>query len=202
MDALPRKYLTPEEYLAIEREAEWKSEYYQGEMFAMAGGSEAHNRLIVNFTGELFSRLKGSNCLVNSSDLRVQVNEAGLYTYPDLSIVCGQPKSADGFKDNLTNPVAIIEILSASTEAYDRGEKFLLYRQLPSLREYVLVSQQKPFVDQYIRDDDGRWFVLMTQGLESVVTLQSCGVSIPMSALYENVEFPSEPPRAASVGDR
>ncbi|KXK57229.1 MAG: Uma2 family endonuclease [Chlorobi bacterium] len=189
MDALPRKYLTQQEYLAIERAAQWKSEYYQGEMFAMAGGSNAHNRLIVNLTGELFNRLKGTNCLLNSSDLRIQVSEAGLYTYPDLSIVCGQQEFADGVKDTLTNPVVIVEVLSPSTESYDRGEKFRMYRQLPSLREYILIAQDRPFVDQFIRDDEDRWFVLMTQGLESVLTLQSCGVSIPMSALYENVEF-------------
>ena len=202
MDALPRKYLTPEEYLAIEREAEWKSEYYQGEMFALAGTSRNHARISFNFSGQLYIQLKGTECSGFASDMRVLVQESGLYTYPDLAIVCGKPEFVDTQLDTLLNPVVIIEILSASTEAYDRGEKFLLYRQLPSLREYVLVSQQKPFVDQYIRDDDGRWFVLMTQGLESVVTLQSCGVSIPMSALYENVEFPSESPRAASVGDR
>jgi len=189
MDALPRKHLTQEEYLAIERVAQWKSEYYQGEMFAMAGGSEAHNRLIVNFTGELFGRLKGSSCFVNSSDLRVQVSKSGLYTYPDLTIVCGESQFADSFKDTLTNPVVIIEVLSPSTEAYDRGEKFRLYRELPSLREYVLVSQDRPVVDQFIRDETGGWCVLLTQGLESVLTLQSCGVVIPMSALYDRVEF-------------
>ena len=190
MDALQRKHLTPEEYLTIERKAEWKSEYYQGEMFAMAGTSRNHARISFNFSGQLYIQLKGTGCSGFVIDMRVLVQQSGLYTYPDIAIVCGEPEFLDTQLDTLLNPVVIVEILSPSTEAYDRGEKFRLYRQLPSLKEYVLVSQDKPFVDQFIRDDDGRWFVLMTQGLELELTLQSCGVRVAMSALYENVEFP------------
>ena len=189
MDALPRKYLTQEEYLAIERAAQWKSEYYQGEMFAMAGTSKEHGTIAYNAAGELHSQLKGRGCRGFIADMRVHVERSGLYTYPDIAIVCGNPEFQDGAFDTLLNPVVIVEILSPSTESYDRGKKFQMYRQLPSLREYILIAQDRPFVDQFIRDDEDRWFVLMTQGLESVLTLQSCGVSIPMSALYENVEF-------------
>ena len=194
MDALPRKYLTQEEYLAIERAAQWKSEYYQGEMFAMAGTSRNHARIAFNAVASLGSQLIGKGCEGYVSDMRVHVEGSGLYTYPDIAIVCGNPEFQDGAFDTLLNPVVIVEILSPSTESYDRGKKFQMYRQLPSLREYILIAQDRPFVDQFIRDDEDRWFVLMTQGLESVLTLQSCGVSIPMSALYENVEFanPSE----------
>lgn len=190
MDALQRKYLTPEEYLTIERKAEWKSEYYQGEMFAMAGTSRNHARISFNMVANMGAHLLGKGCEGYISDMRVLVQQSGLYTYPDIAIVCGEPEFLDTQLDTLLNPVVIVEILSSSTEAYDRGEKFRLYRQLPSLKEYVLVSQDKPFVDQFIRDDDGRWFVLMTQGLELELTLQSCGVRVAMSALYENVEFP------------
>ncbi|KXK57228.1 MAG: Uma2 family endonuclease [Candidatus Kapabacteria bacterium] len=189
MDALPRKYLTEEEYLAIERAAQWKSEYYQGEMFAMAGTSRNHARIAFNAAGELHGGLKGKGCEGYVSDMRVHVERSGLYTYPDIAIVCGNPEFQDGAFDTLLNPVVIFEILSPSTESYDRGKKFQMYRQLPSLQEYILIAQDRPFVDQFIRDDEDRWFVLMTQGLESVLTLQSCGVSIPMSALYQNVEF-------------
>ncbi|MCC7439774.1 MAG: Uma2 family endonuclease [Armatimonadetes bacterium] len=189
MDALPRKHLTQEEYLAIERAAQWKSEYYQGEMFAMAGTSRNHARISFNMVASAGGQLLAKGCEGYVSDMRVLVQQSGLYTYPDIAIVCGKPEFQDAQLDTLLNPVAIIEILSPSTEAYDRGEKFRLYRQLASLKEYVLVSQEKAFVDQYIRDEEGRWFVLMTQGIESVLTLQSCGVSIPMRALYDRVEF-------------
>ncbi len=189
MDALPRKYLTPEEYLAIEREAEWKSEYYQGEMFAMAGGSEAHSLIAVNLTVWIGGELRTKPCRVYNSDLRVQVNEAGLYTYPDLSIVCGESKFAEEFKDNLLNPVVIIEILSPATEAYDRGKKFDLYQQLASLKEYILVAQDRVSVTSYLRNaaDDETWTMRQHWRLEDSVTIASCEATVPLEEIYRDV---------------
>ena len=126
MDALPRKHLSPAEYLEIERAAEWKSEYYEGEMFGMAGTSKEHATIAYNVAGELHSRLKGGECRGFIADMRVHIEQSGLYTYPDIAIVCGKPEFLDGSFDTLLNPVVIIEILSPSTEAYDRGEKFRL----------------------------------------------------------------------------
>ncbi|MCC7439776.1 MAG: Uma2 family endonuclease [Armatimonadetes bacterium] len=183
-----RKRLTPEEYLAIEREAEWKSEYYQGEMFAMAGGSEAHSLIAVNFGGELRGALRSKPCRVYNSDLRVQVNEAGLYTYPDLSIVCGESVFAEESKDNLLNPVVIIEILSPSTEAYDRGKKFDLYQQLASLKQYIVVAQERVSVASYLRNgDDETWTMRSYWQLQDAVTIASCNVAIPLEEIYRDV---------------
>src|SRR5919199_1130147 len=135
MSAVPKTRLTPEQYLAIERKAEFKSEYYNGEMFAMAGASEPHNRIKDNLIGELHARLKVSACHSYSSDMRVKVSRTGLYTYPDIVIICGKPELEDAHGDTLLNPQVIIEVLSDSTEKYDRGKKFRHYKQIESLRE-------------------------------------------------------------------
>ncbi|MBK8912271.1 MAG: Uma2 family endonuclease [Chlorobi bacterium] len=188
MDALPRKYLTEEEYLAIERAAQWKSEYYQGEMFAMAGGSEAHSLIAMNLGGEIREALRSKPCRVYNSDLRVQVDSVGLYTYPDLSIVSGQPQFAEEQKDNLLNPVVIIEILSPSTEAYGRGKKFDLYQQLRSLKEYILVAQDRVSVISYVRNDDAEtWTMRSYWQLQDVLTIASCNATVPLAEIYRDV---------------
>ena len=147
MSALEKTYFTPEQYLEIERKADFRSEYYSGEMFAMAGGTDAHNLIAGNVFGLLWAHVKGRPCKTFSSDMKVQVTPSGLYTYPEVSLVCGEPRFADEKRDLLLNPLVIVEVLSPSTEAYDRGEKFAQYRRLDSLTYYLLVSQDKMRVE-------------------------------------------------------
>src|SRR5581483_8514282 len=149
--------LTPQEYLARERRAEYRSEYYRGEMFAMAGASRAHTLIKDNVAAETRSQLKGGPCSVYTSDLRVKVEATGLYTYPDVVIACDEEQFEDNAFDTLLNPRAIVEVLSDSTEKYDRGTKFDHYREVPSLQEYVLIAQDRPRVERYVRQADGTW---------------------------------------------
>ena len=151
MSAMPKKKLTAAEYLAIERAAEFKSEFYDGEMFAMSGASREHNTLKENLVGEFFVRLKGGPCRTWSSDQRVRVDRTGLYTYPDIVVLCGSGEYDPADRDTLLNPDAIIEVLSPSTEKYDRGAKFRLYQQIPSLTEYVLAAQDEPLIEHFAR---------------------------------------------------
>ena len=143
MSAAPKRLLTPEEYLAQEELAEFRSEYYRGQVFAMSGGSFSHVFINDNLALEIGAQLKGSPCRFGSSDLRVRVAATGLYTYPDAVIICGAPDLLRGPTDTLLNPRVVIEILSPSTESYDRTQKFDHYRQLPTLQEYVLVAQNR-----------------------------------------------------------
>jgi Uma2 family endonuclease len=180
------RFLTPEEYLAIERAAETKSEYFAGEMFALAGASRKHVRIVTNIVAELSVRLEGGPCEVYSSDLRVRVSETGLYTYPDVLVVCGEPEmDAD---DVLLNPVLIVEVLSPSTEAYDRGRKFEHYRRIPSLAEYLLVAQDAQRIEQYTRQDRERWLLTEVRGLEGMVQCESISCELPCGRVYRNTD--------------
>ena len=190
MSAVPKPKLTAGEYLEIERRAEFKSEFYNGEMFAMAGASREHNRLKENLIGELFSRLKGGPCQTFSSDQRVSVASTGLYTYPDIVILCGEGVYDPKDRDTLTNPTAIIEVLSPSTEGYDRGAKFRNYRQLPSLIEYVLVAQDEPVCERYVRQTDGSWALVTFTGLSANLAFTSIPVQVLLSDVYAGVTFP------------
>jgi Uma2 family endonuclease len=189
MSAVPQTYLSPEDYLAIERQAEFRSEYFDGEMFAMSGASEAHNIISVNLIAELRTRLRGGGCQVFASDMRVRVTATGLYTYPDIAVVCGERLFDDSENDTLLNPTLIIEVLSPPTEAYDRGRKFDHYASISSLQEYVLVSQDQPAVQQYERLPDGSWRYLSTSGLDASVNLASVRVSFSLTDIYEEVAF-------------
>src|SRR3569833_2528692 len=140
-------YISPEEYLERERKAETKSEYYRGEIFAMAGASFRHGTIVANLSGELREKLRKTPCTVHASDLRLLVTPAGLYTYPDVVVIFGPPSFVDEREDIVTNPVVLIEVLSNSTKNYDRGQKFELYRTLSSLKEYVTVSQDQVHVE-------------------------------------------------------
>jgi Uma2 family endonuclease len=189
MSSQPKNYLTPEQYLEIERKAEFKSEYYAGEMFAMAGGSLAHNRLSIATTGELRQQLRRGPCEVFGSDMKVAVNTTGLYAYPDASVCCGGPQLLDGHNDTLVNPVLIVEVLSPSTEAYDRGDKFKHYKSIDSLREYLLIASESVAVELRTRQADGRWILTFGDRLEDIVELQSIGCRLALSDLYEKIEF-------------
>jgi Uma2 family endonuclease len=182
--------LTPEEYLEIERRAERKSEYFQGEMFAMSGASRPHVLIVTSLVYELMLRLDAGPCEVYSNDMRLRVTPNGLYTYPDVMVACGEPQFADDQSDTLLNPVLIVEVLSASTEAYDRGKKFDQYRALPSLREYLLVAQDAPRIEQFTPQPDGNWLRVETSGMDASVRLASIDCVLPLTKIYNKVNWP------------
>ncbi len=188
--------LTPEQYLASERKASVKSEYDNGFIHAMAGASRPHNLISSNLNREIGSQLKDRPCEVYISDMRVCVSQTGLYTYPDVVAVCGEPHFQDGEFDTLLNPTVIVEVLSRSTEADDRGNKFAHYRRLASLREYVLVAQDKVLVERYTRQGD-EWLLTDLRSLENVLRLGSIGCDMALREVYAKVQFPDEVPADA-----
>ena len=183
-----RPYLTPQDYLAQERKAETKSEYYAGQVYAMSGAGEAHNLVVTNIIIALGSRLRKRPCKVYPSDMRVKVSPTGLYTYPDVTVVCGEPEFDDKQKDTLLNPTMIIEVLSESTEAYDRGKKFAHYRTLDSLAEYLIIAQDAVAIDRYVRQYDGRWLLTAYRGLQAVAMLEAIDCELPLAEVYDKVE--------------
>jgi Uma2 family endonuclease len=193
MTAVPKRKMTVAEYLAFERTAERKHEFYDGEIFDMAGASRQHNEIKENLIGELFGRLKGGSCRTYSSDQRVTVPSTGLYTYPDLVIVCGPPKFAPEDADTLVNPQVVIEILSDSTEKYDRGDKFQQYQKLPSVQEYVLVSQNQVLVERYARQPDGTWVPTTFDDPAGEFALATVPVRVPLADVYRGVELGDSP---------
>jgi Uma2 family endonuclease len=192
MSAHAQPSLTPEEYLEIERAAEFKSEYYNGRMYAMSGGSYGHWLIIANLAGELRTALKKTPCAVGSSDLRLRVSPGGLYTYPDVVVVCGEPKFADDQKDTLLNPTFLAEVLSPSTEAYDRGFKSAQYRMLESLQEYALVSQTEPRLEVFRRQTGGGWLLSEFAGLNAVCRFDSLDRQVALTDIFERVTFGGE----------
>ena len=158
----------------------------------MAGASPQHTLIAANIIISLGSQLKGRPCRVHTGDLRVKVSPTGFYTYPDIVIVCGQPKYEDRQKDTLLNPTVVVEVLSKSTELYDRGVKFAHYRTLESLTDYLLVSQDTASVEHRTRQPDDRWLLSIYQGLDSVVPIPSIGCDLPLAEVYEKVEWSSE----------
>lgn len=188
MSLQPQHYYSPTEYLALERKAERKSEYLSGEIFAMSGASEGHNLIAGNVFAALHAQLRGRPCRVYVSDMRVKVSPTGLYTYPDVVALCGKPVFDDEQKDTLLNPTVIIEVLSPSTEAYDRGDKFAHYRRLESLAEYVLISQEKFRVELYVRQPDNQWLLSEAGDLQDTVRLPSVACELVLAEVYENVE--------------
>lgn len=186
-----KRYYTPEEYLEMERAASVKSEYLNGMIYAMAGSTPEHSAITANVTGVAFAALADKPCQVYTSDLKVRTAPQGLYAYPDLTIVCGEPQFHDEKRDVLINPIVIIEVLSESTEAYDRGRKFQQYRQLESLKDYLLIAQDAPYVELYSRQPDDTWVLRTVSGLEATVSLPSIGCTLPLSGIYRNVVFPA-----------
>ena len=190
MSSQPTIYLTPEEYLAIERKATYKSEYIDGGMVAMTGASRQHNLIAFNITREISQQLRGRPCEGYASDMRVRVPSTRLYTYPDVVVVCGEPQFEDDYVDTLLNPTLIIEVLSESTELYDRSKKFGFYRTIVSLGEYLLVAQDECRVEQYVKQPDGRWLLSEYPALEDVIELVSIGCKLSLREVYEKVTFP------------
>lgn len=192
MSAAPHRRWTEEEYLAMERDSDTKHEYYQGEVFAMAGASPNHDQIAGNTFAGLHSQMRKRDCRVYSSDIRLRVKTTGLYTYPDIKVVCGEPEFTNDKPQTLLNPTLIIEVLSPSTEQYDRGKKFQHYRRLASLQEYVLISQDNPRIERFLRQVDGTWVLKEAIGLEAVLELDSIQCTLELADVYEKVEFENE----------
>lgn len=182
-----KPHYTPAEYLALEREAEIKSEYLDGEIFAMAGASRRHNLISLNIAGELRDRLRDRPCEVYAHDMRLKVRSTGLYTYPDVVTVCGEPEFEDAEVDTLLNPTLVVEVLSKSTENYDRGAKFEHYRTIPSLQAVLLVAQDAVHVVHYARQADGIWLLTETRDLEDRLELPALGCEMPITEIYARV---------------
>lgn len=185
---LQTKKYTPEEYLALEDGAEYKSEYVNGCIFEMAGGTEAHIQISYNATKLFADRLRGK-CRAYQSEMKVWVEEAGTFFYPDVTVVCGERKVHKGQSGIVENPILLIEVLSRSTEDYDKNDKFFTYQNIESFQEYVLISQEKPVVQQYIRQKDGNWKIKATIGLNSTVYFESVDVELSLEDVYDLVEF-------------
>jgi Uma2 family endonuclease len=190
MASLPHYTVTPEEYLARERAAETKSEYFAGEIFAMSGATREHNLITGNVHAELRHQLRQRDCEAYANDMRVRVRPTGLYTYPDVVVVCGGPEFEDADVDTLLNPTVIVEVLSTSTEAYDRGTKFTHYRTIEALREYVVVSQQQYLAECFTRQPDGRWLLLDAAGLDASLDLGSIDCRLELREVYARVQIP------------
>ena len=186
MAAQVKQSLTPEEYFLLEEKAEYKSEYRDGEMIAMAGGDPDHSLIAANIVGALINELKGT-CRVYNSDVMVQSGVS--YSYPDVTVVCGEPRYGGERGKCLANPVLLIEVLSKSTEALDRGEKFALYRRIESLSGYLLVAQDKPRVEYYTRQADGLWLLSEINGVDALVKLNSLKIDLRLASVYAFMNF-------------
>lgn len=178
---------TPQEYLAIERGGQQKNEYFNGEIFAMGGASERHNLIVVNVIASLHGQIRNKPCKVYSSDMRVKISQTGLYTYPDIVALCGETKFDDEQQDTLLNPQIIIEVLSKSTEGYDRGEKFAHYRKIASLMEYVLISQDKNHIEHYMRQPDNQWLMSEISEPQERCELPSLQCTLLIRDVYDKI---------------
>jgi Uma2 family endonuclease len=198
MSANPELRMSEEEYLERERAAEFRSDYYAGYVYAMSGGSWTHGTLVQNVNRLLDAALRSRNCSVRSTDTRVRVS-GKLYTYPDIVVVCGEPKFLDNRTDIVTNPVLIIEVLSQSTEAYDRGAKATQYRTMDSLRELVLVAQIEPRVEIYRKRPANEWVLTDVVGLDAMCRFESVDCELPLKGIYDQVTFTRNEPRAPGL---
>lgn len=188
MEKAVKKYFTPEEYLAIEETAEFKSEFYKGEIFAMTGASVNHNLLVGNFYSKLHQAL-ADRCYVFMSDMRIRVETHDLFTYPDISVVCEKPKFYEDRDDTIINPILIVEVLSDSTKNYDRGEKFEFYRSLTTFQEYILVDQYKIHVEQFHIGNEGKWILSEHNDKKDILNLNKLDFQISLQSIYARVEF-------------
>jgi Uma2 family endonuclease len=203
MSTIPDRIVTPEEYLAFERASPERHEYVNGRIYrlgdaleGLAGTSKAHLHIATNLLRELSLQLRGRPCAALGSDLRLSVSETGMYTYPDVTVVCGDAFAGDVHADTASDATVIMEILSPSTERYDRGEKFDHYRTIPSLREYALVAQDRPLVHRFTRQDHF-WVLEAVEGLDAVLDLPSIDCRLPLRDVYDRVApFRDLPPKS------
>jgi Uma2 family endonuclease len=189
MSALTKeKIYSPEEYLALEEKAEYRSEYVDGYIFKMSGGTENHIQISFNVTKLFADKLRGK-CRAYQSEMKVWVEQAKTFFYPDVTLVCGDRKFYNNRTDAVENPILLVEVLSDSTAKYDKNEKFLTYRNIESFQEYVLISQDKTLVQQFIRQKDGNWKIKATIGLNSKVYFESVDTELSLEEIYDLVEF-------------
>jgi Uma2 family endonuclease len=184
-------YLSPAQYLEIERAAEFRSEYNNGQVFAMAGGTPNHAWIVSNTVSRLAEQLRGRPCGARSSDLRLFSSQYRIFTYPDVVVTCGPDQFLDGRGDTLTDATLIVEVLSPSTRGYDRGEKFVFYRSLPSFAEYLLLSQDTVLTEHYSKQPDGAWLLREFKSPSDEIELTSSGCRLTLGPLYDRVEFES-----------
>ena len=183
---------TSGEYLSLERQSEIRHEYLDGFVYAMAGEGPAHSTICFNLSGLVHAQWRGTSCRGFSPNMKVRAGEAGLYSYPDLAVACGEPVFEDKHGDVLLNTTVIFEVLSRSTEAYDRGEKFERYKRVETLRDYVLVSQDQPRIERFSLQPDGTWSKSEVSGLDSTLALDTINCRIPLAEVYERISFPGE----------
>ncbi len=189
MQEAAQKIITPEEYFAMEEAAEYKSEYYYGEIFAMSGASHNHNMIAVNIIAALHSSLCNSDCVIYGSDMKIQVDEALHYTYPDVSVVCGDIEFVMGRDDIIRNPAVIFEILSESTKDYDRGSKFTAYRKIRSLRDYIIVDQYAFHVEYFYKDESDRWILNEFTDSDERFIIRAINRELSLNTIYERVKL-------------
>lgn len=183
------QFITPEEYLRREETALEKSEYFNGEIFMMAGGTPNHNEICSNIATEVRVRLRGTSCRQFGSESKLLVNANGLYTYPDGMIVCNKVQTTKDSTQIILNPTVIFEVMSPTSENYDRGEKFRLYRPLKSFKEYILVHQDRAYIEQHIREKDGSWRMYFVEGIDEMLNLRTVDLSISLRQIYEFVDW-------------
>lgn len=188
------KPLTFDEYLVLERRSETRSEYLDGDIFAMAGASLQHNEIVGNVVDLLRRQLRPRGCGVYANDLRVWIPAVSRGVYPDVVVVCGEPELYDDEGDTLLNPDLVVEVLSPSTEGFDRGEKFAGYRTLPSLSDYVLISQKRVLVEHYVRQEEGRWLLTTASRLGEAIEISSLGSRLTLAEVYDRVQGVLEVP--------
>jgi Uma2 family endonuclease len=184
----PKNRITPQEYLELDRKSEMRNEYFDGQMFA----TREHIKIVANITMELGSQFLDRPCELYPTAMRTRVSETGLYTYPDIAVVCVEPQFEDAHFDTLLNPQLIIEVLSDSTKSYDRGRKFVHYRNIDSLREYVLVSQDECRIERFSRQDNGTWLYIETTDPQGSLELQSVTCRLSVARVYHKVDFDRE----------
>jgi Uma2 family endonuclease len=189
MSASPQPRMTPEEYLEFERASEFRHEYYDGVVYAMSGASWPHVLITGNIARALGNQLENKPCYVSTTDLKVRISPQGFYAYPDVVVICGEPKLADARRDVLLNPTLLLEVLSPSTEAYDRGFKFNQYQSIDSLQEYALVSQSESRVEVFRRHTDGNWLFTKFQGSDRACYFQSIDCELALPAIYSKIDF-------------
>ncbi|MCP4110856.1 MAG: Uma2 family endonuclease [Desulfobacteraceae bacterium] len=184
-----KQYFSPEEYFEMEEAAEYKSEYYHGEIFAMSGASLNHNIIVGNTFASLHSLLSDSDCTVFTSDMKIRVDEAMHYTYPDISIVCGDIEFAGNRDDTVSNPVVIIEVLSKSTKDYDKGSKFAAYQNIKSLKNYILIDQYMCNVEYFYKNKAGKWILDEYKNLDQTLKIRNPGIELPLKTVYNRVKW-------------
>jgi len=190
MSQLAERVYTATEYLTLERAAEHKSEFVNGRIYAMSGASFVHSLIVLNLAAEIRARLRGGPCSVVANEMRVKVSQTGMYTYPDVVALCEPPELEDAHLDTLLNPAVIVEVLSESTERYDRGDKFAHYRKIVSLREYILVAQDRIRIEQYVRNGE-HWTLSEISDPEGILRIEALGCEAALRDIYDRVEFPS-----------